>query len=282
MKKPNVLVVSHDAGGANILLKWCLEYQNRCAFQYCLRGPALNLYHAMNLHGPLVKYFKDVKPDYVITSTGWQTDFEKNAILYAKNNFIKVASYLDHWVNYKSRFEVSGMTILPDEIWTHDSESKKIAFKQFSKDVGKIRFIKDRHFKELKKNVLAQYKITNNRNNVLICLEPIRQDIDVLSCYKILVSYLKNNYFDNKIIIRDHPSSCDTYMGNLVELLKPNFNVVVSQQDLDSDLAISKVVFGYQSSVLIYALKLKLKAISYYPSDKLKPQLPHGEILYIS
>ena len=142
----NTLIVSHDAGGAFLLSKWCRDWENKCEFVYYLNGPAIDI-------------FKNIIPDIcnlenidwkevsrVITSTGWQTTFEVDAVKVAKNKGIYVVSYLDHWANYTSRFLIDGNLHLPNEIWVADNEAKLIAEKEFYNKPIEYRFIRNRHF----------------------------------------------------------------------------------------------------------------------------------------
>ncbi len=40
---------------------------------------------------------------------------------------MRSAVWLDHWVNYPTRFVLDGDTILPDELWVADEHAARIA-----------------------------------------------------------------------------------------------------------------------------------------------------------
>jgi len=274
-----VLIVSHDAGGANLLAHWCKKWRTRVKFIYKVAGPAVKIFNSLNLVKKCLEQFPDpVLVDAVVTSTGWQSNIEYEAIQWARQHDIQSASYLDHWVNYQDRFIRGGNTIYPDEIWVGDQDALSLAKELFSLKDIKFRFMRNQYFCELKQQVESQ---VSKADSILICLEPIRNGISYSEVYPSLVQYLSSSkYQKNSVVIRNHPSGTDTGLELLKELLMPKFNVIISQQALWQDLTCACAVVGYQSSVLAYACYLKITAISYFPVDKLEPILPHKDIEY--
>ncbi len=279
MNLQTVLIVSHDAGGANLLAYWCKKWQSRVNFIYKVAGPALNIFKSLDLGETCIEqYPSPALVDAVVTSTGWQSNFEYEAIQWAGQHNIRSASYLDHWVNYQERFIRSRTAIYPDEIWMGDRDAHNMAKEVFSLKNIKLRFMRNQYFCDLKKQVASH---ATKADSIIICLEPIRNGISYSEVYPRLVQYLSNSkYQAEKVVIRDHPSGTDTGIELLKELLMPQFNVTISQQALWQDLAFASAVVGYQSSVLAYACYLKITAISYFPADKLEPILPHKDIEY--
>ena len=92
---------------------------------------------------------------------------------------------------------------------------------------------------------------------------------------------IRDRYKNMDIVIRDHPSAINTGLSLLMKKLLVYFNVQISKNELWQDLAEAKIVMGYQSSVLVYASYLNMPAISYFPTYKLEPILPHKIIKYI-
>ena len=77
MKK--IAIVSHDAGGAEILSSWLKNQE----FEYStvIKGPAIPIYQKKcikNTGHNLIKAI--VESDLLITSTSWQSELEKEAI----------------------------------------------------------------------------------------------------------------------------------------------------------------------------------------------------------
>lgn len=280
MNLKTVLIVSHDAGGANILALWCRQWKQKLNFVFKLSGPAVTIFN--NEIPDLVNistYPETGSIQGVITSTGWQSNAEFEAIEWAKVHHIPVASYIDHWVNFKTRFERRNLFVLPDEIWVADQEAMNIATKEFSNFTVSFRYIKNRYFTRLKRAV-SRSDITSD--SLLICLEPIRDNITFDDVYSNLANYLAGSIYKNmKLVIRDHPSSVDTGLTILLDKLKKDFNITISNNELSRDLSRAAAVVAYQSSVLIYASYLGIEAISFFPVKKMEPILPHKVIQYI-
>jgi len=278
MKRQTILIASHDAGGAHVLSHWCRSYESLLDFEYYLAGPAITIFQQQSLAGSIVTEYKTRSFDGVVTSTGWQTRFEKDVVYWAKQNDIPVASYLDHWVNYADRFDLG---CLPNELWVPDQEAIRVAKNTFTHADVKIRLMKNRYFTSLKHKVKSDHSDLSS-DHILICLEPIRNGYGLKDAYDTLSKYLMNHYPKNqKIVVRDHPSGAETQMDYLVDVLSQSFQVMESESTLESDLAHALAVFGYQSSVLAYANYLGMPAISYFPKDFMEPILPHKDIEYI-
>ena len=114
MNTAKVLIVSHDAGGAYLLSKWCRDWDSRLDFSYYLAGPAVDIFSEAIEGINILDNVDWAEVTHVITTTGWQTEFEKQAINIANNKNIYVVSYLDHWANYLERFIYHGKSIFPD------------------------------------------------------------------------------------------------------------------------------------------------------------------------
>ena len=124
--KPMVAIVSHDAGGAEILSSWLL----RCPEQYCLvlDGPAMAVFQKKIGNYKISSLREAIdRCDWVLCGTSWQSNLERQTIALAKTAGKRVVSFLDHWVNYKERFQEQGVTVVPDEIWVGDSDAEKMA-----------------------------------------------------------------------------------------------------------------------------------------------------------
>ena len=84
-----------------------------------------------------------------MTSTSWGSDLEREVIKIALDKKIRVAAYLDHWVNYLERFLQNGTFILPDEIWTGDEVALNLARIIFGNTP--VRLVKNEYFESVKK-----------------------------------------------------------------------------------------------------------------------------------
>ena len=73
------------------------------------------------------------KSSIVVTGTGWASDLEHLARQLAFSRNIRSVAVLDHWVNYRERFERNGNLQLPEEIWVSDTEAAALASRMFPK-----------------------------------------------------------------------------------------------------------------------------------------------------
>ncbi len=123
-----ILIVAHDAGGANNIAGW-LRKNSQQPCRFLLEGPALKVFEEFK---PQVEGREVLQGDLkgiecILTGTGWKTDLEKSAIASGKKRGVRVISFLDHWSNYRKRFEFQGSYAFPDEIWLGDDFALEMA-----------------------------------------------------------------------------------------------------------------------------------------------------------
>ncbi len=121
-----VFIVSHDAGGAEILSAWCKTHADRYDMTVCVDGPARVIFerdHPDAKHASLQDILLLNRDDLVLTGTSLRSDHERQAIRLARQCRVPSASFLDHWVNYRRRFGSADdwRDGLPDEIWIGDA-----------------------------------------------------------------------------------------------------------------------------------------------------------------
>ena len=102
-----VVVVAHDAGGAEILSS--LVRRERAAdlrqHVFVLEGPARQIF-AAKLGAPENLPLDEAlaMSSSVLCGTGWQSMLETDAIALARAQDKRSVAFLDHWVNYRERF----------------------------------------------------------------------------------------------------------------------------------------------------------------------------------
>ena len=116
-----------DAGASNLIYYWYLNNKKNYKFSFNLSGPAKKIFKKNN-----TKINKKI--DFIITGSGKNNNKYIKEILFGKHNNIKTISFVDHYVNYYKRFFYNQSLILPDEIWTFDKYSYKLAKKTFSEN----------------------------------------------------------------------------------------------------------------------------------------------------
>lgn len=116
-------IVAHDAGGAEILSSLVRRqgsaYRSQCVF--VLAGPARGIFErklGAVATVPLEEALSQAST--LLCGTGWQSDWEVDAIIAARRQGKQSVAFLDHWINYRERFVRGGSMHLPDEIWVGD------------------------------------------------------------------------------------------------------------------------------------------------------------------
>ena len=100
------LIVCNDASSAFMMASYFFYSKKKIIT--VLTGPAIKVFKQFNLK---YKNFDKKKLKNLVkqsikvyTGTGWQTNLEKKTIFLSKKNGVKVTSFVDHWVNYETRF----------------------------------------------------------------------------------------------------------------------------------------------------------------------------------
>ena len=279
-----ITIVSHDSGGAEIISE---IYKRKKNHLFCLRGPAVSIFKKKNKKLKLSSLKKSIKKsNLVITGTSWPSKFEVNAIKYARENNIKVVTYLDHWIHYKMRFYIKNKIFLPNEIWVGDKIAYKIAQKNFP---GKIIKIKKNYYFNNKINTIIKLQRKISPKNLLYICSPLVKN-KFYKNNKLLFKYKENdllNYFlkninklkieFKKIIIRPHPSE---NIKKYIWTKKIFKNVVISNKNsLEKDICSAKFIFGYNSNPLVIGIRCKKKVCNVSPAGKKVNILPFKKIL---
>lgn len=286
-----ILVVSHDAGGAE-LLSCFLKFKNM-KFDYFLKGPAKKIFEK-NFGRKFIN-FKDVElkkkilnSSLVLTGTSWSSNLEKKTIKFCKSKNIRVISYIDHWVNYKERFVLKKNFYLPDILWTHDEISKKIAQKQFNIPIINK---KNYYLRKIKDEFLEISKTKKNKKiyEFLFLSEPIKEHnsklgFDEYSCLKKFLDFVCKLNKKHKILIRMHPYEKLIKYNKILNFSRyKKLHIYFSKNStLTEDIFYSKNVVGINSMAMAVAIMLNNKKVfCCLDSKKNLCQLPYKKIKYI-
>jgi hypothetical protein len=288
-----ICVVSHDAGGAEIISSYIRQEGLECL--YVLDGPAIKIFNR-KLGKLKNNKLEDVidNVDWILCGTGWQSDLEWDAINLAKKSNIKSIAYLDHWVNYPARFIRHGITCLPNEIWVGDKYSEKIARNTFPEVTIKLE--DNVYFKDVKREIVAIGRSGNEirtRVRALYVCEPIREH--ALSEYgdEYYWGYVEEDalryFLDNiqllnesveSLLVRPHPSdSIDKYDGIISE-----YDLPISRggdKTLFEEVAESDIVVGCESMAMVIGLLAGKRVVSCIPPEGKECELPQPEIEYL-
>ena len=169
-----ICIVSHDAGGAEILSSFVRQTTPRCLFS--LEGPALNIFRRkLSICETLSLETALEQAEWLLCGTSWQSDLEWRAIAIARKQGKRSVAFLDHWVNYRERFIRNGIEHLPDELWVGDAEAEAIAIRLFPRVT--VRYVENPYFSDLRKE-LPQLRRAEKSNaqslNVLYVCQILR------------------------------------------------------------------------------------------------------------
>ena len=285
-----VAIVSHDAGGAEILSSWLLRSDNLCSV--VLEGPAIAIFDKKCFGAEKLTLVEAItKCDWLLCGTGWASNLERKAIRLGRQQGKKTVAFLDHWVNYKERFEdADNILILPDEIWVGDEQAQRIAETEFPNIPVKLQI--NPYFEDLRRD-LAEVKTNKsptNKVSILYVCEPIAEhaylkygnelhwgytEEDALKYFLEHIDSLHLNI--EHITIRPHPSEkLDKYQW--VESLEPSLIKFGGADSLIYEIAEADLVVGCHSMAMVVALLAGKRVISCIPPEGLSCQLPQAEI----
>ena len=286
-----IAIVSHDAGGAEILSSWLRRYQ----YSYCLvlDGPAkdifrrkIGLMHITSLSNAIEQ------SDWILCGTSWQSNLERQAIKKSKRAKKKVVVFLDHWVNYSERFVENGITEFPDEIWVGDIYAERIACSILPRALIKLK--PNPYFEDLQQefcNTTKDFPSLKDCSVLYVC-EPIREhaliqygDENHLGYTEkdALLFFLQNlnilGFSINNIKIRPHPSeSLNKY--DWTKLSSPLVEIGGNKTLLE-EISEADVVVGCESMAMVVGLLANRIVFSSIPPNGKSCSLPYLKIRHI-
>lgn len=285
--KSNVLVIAHDAGGAEIIAAYISVHPEK-NFTCFAGGPALNIFRreriACRVLGNTQHTIKRVIKTHadasmVLLGTGWMTRIEAWSLEAAKKEGMKTICYLESWVNYRERFgypKKGWKKDLPDEIWVGDKYAQVIAEKYFSTHV-KVRLVPNQYFKNLQSRAKVLRREFSHPEGVLFLSDAVpgvEQTLETL-----LIQLCKMKYPET-VRIALHPADHRDRYGVLIEQYRERLHLVRSQKvDLVRNLLSARVVIGAETVALVVSVLLRKTTICI--TEKRKRTLPFPEIIYV-
>jgi len=289
-----ILIVSHDAGGAEVITAW-IKNNNFHQYAYCLQGPAQSIF-SRKLLGMRTYDCNEIdlsQFDLVLTGTSWSSELERRMILQTKENGIKTAAYLDHWVNYRERFGYPSkgwLENLADEIWCGDEYAMEIC-RDCGIPVQKLRLVENEYFCQIREEAEA-YKNEVVPKSILYICEPVGEHMKKEHGDEFYLGYnefsalesffktlLKSDMSSYRITLRLHPSENDGKYDFIVNRFKNELQIEISHDThLYMDIQHAEIVVGCESMALVVAVELNKKVFSVIPPHGLPCRLPHSEI----
>jgi hypothetical protein len=285
----HVAVISHDAGGAEILSSW-LSRAN-CVASVVVSGPAEAIFRRKCPCAEFLTLDDALeKSDWLLCGTGWQSSFERKAIARGRALGKKTVAFLDHWVNYRERFDEAGVSVLPDEIWVGDADAERIARAQF--DVTPVLLQSNPYIEDLLAEIARTQTVpsASTASRILYVCEPVAEhalaqygnerhwgytEHDALFFFLTNVAALGQPI--DAITIRTHPSEpVDKYQwAQDFAALPIQFG---GKHTLLEETLAADIVVGCESMAMVVGLLAGKRVISAIPPEGRRCQLPHQEI----
>ena len=242
----HILICASDPGGAEVLSSWTKQQAQN--FDYLLSGPALEIFKR-KIPGisTLIKP-EEINHELVISSLGWQTDFEFEILSMASNSGAKVAIFLDHYGSY--RLSRKSKAIKVDWVIAFDQISQEKAMNEISG--ATILRIPNLYEREIIKKISGIKQSTSVENEILFLTEPNIEngeygDLDSLVFLFELLR--KSKMLNISILIRLHPSEeIDKYIDSIPsDFTSVRFS---KGRTLDYDIGTSNYVVGCYTTAL--------------------------------
>lgn len=281
-------IVSHDAGGAEVLASYVARNGIDCCF--VLDGPARAVF-ARRL-GPietvdLETAIRDC--DTLICGTSWQSDLEWQALAAARAAGRKTVSFIDHWGHYRERFVRDGRQVLPDEIWVGDETALEMAQPLFPD--SRVRLQPNPYFDDIR-DQLSQHTSPPEGEGlaILFLCEPLSEhgrkefgdelhwgytEFDALR-------YLFQNCAtlggqSTRLVIRPHPSEAP----GKYDAIAAEFGAMArvgGDRPLLAEIMSADIVAGCQSMAMVIGLIANKRVVAAIPPGGLPCALPQREI----
>lgn len=289
-----VAIVAHDAGGAEILASYVAQNNIRC--KWVLEGPAVNVFKRRFGTVEMCTLEEAISAcDWCLCGTGWQSDLEWRAIEQAHNAQKRVVAFLDHWVNYRQRFERNGIQHLPDELWVGDVDAERLA-REYFPGIS-VQLVANPYFIELKQQIagleMSQGSVSDVGKRVLLVCDNIsdhaRQrygderywgytEFDAIEYFLENINVLGDPV--ERVVIRPHPSDISGKYDRILD----KYAGIVQLSDgrpLIEEIAGSDVVVGCESMALVIGLLAQKKVVSCIPPGGPVCRLPQTDILHL-
>lgn len=296
----SVAVCAHDAGAASHLSAWLTPYQRQ--IRPCLAGPAQKIFESQLK--PFSQYSLENSisgASLLISGTGWSSSLEHNSRVLAREYGIPIVAVVDHWVNYRSRFNFGGKEVLPDQLWVADMDAKALALRDLP-EVPVLQ-LKNQWLSELTKTVSTLRLCSSRRpaRRLIYFLEPIRSlwtggpwdnekgEIQGLRYWhQQLPLLVENGWIEpiqklDKIYLRPHPSDYYGKYQAIIDEFSQDLPIELDQSNsLAASLAWADITFGCETQALVAALACGLPAFSTIPPWASSCRLPHSSLNHLS
>jgi len=284
-----IAIIAHDAGAANHIFAWIrsgIIDPNR--LQLSLSGPALDIYkntHPQFQNIAFDKVFSNASK--VISGTGWSSDIEHQARKKTKELGLKSIAVIDHWTNYRARFNRNEEEILPDQIWVSDEYAVALCRRHLPEleVIQQPNALLEEQLAEIKTKPIMQHEA-----RLLFVMEPARSswgygmlqgEFQAFDYFAQHINLLDISLEDD-IVIKPHPSDPPRKYKCLIDQY-PHLNLIIDEHSSLSELiASAATVVGCQTYAMVIALYADKKVISVLPPNAPNCVLPQKGIIHLT
>lgn len=281
-------LVCHDAGAANIAFAW-IGREVRVPVRAYIEGPARAIWERSFPEQALAGSLDDALSDAaaLLSGTGWASDLEHRARLLALERGIVSLAVVDHWVNYRARFEREGRVVMPDAVIVTDHWAEAEARMRFgSTPIG---LWPNRYFE---REVEAIAPIPAD-GDILYIGEPARDDwgrgqpgeFQALDFFMSALSVIEGAQ-GRRLRIRPHPSEDAGKYAAVIE----KYNAIMGGLDyaqiddvpsLAASISKANITVGMGSAAMVVALASGRRVYGSLPPWAPPCSLPHDGILHL-
>lgn len=287
-----VAIVAHDAGGAELVA----SYARRAGLQGVVvaAGPATAVVDAQLRSWPRRPLEEAIAAcRWVLTGTSWQSDVEWTAIGLARQAGRPVATFLDHWVNYRERFVRAGGERWPDQVWVADRLAEGIAKRDLPSLA--LRLAGNPYLDDIRERLawLRASRALAQRPYVLYVCEPVREHAMRQNGNERHWGYTEEEaieyFFDRRssvgladwpVVLRPHPAEPAGKYDWAVRRWPAA--TIGGQAALLDEVVDAAALAGCESMAMVIGLVAGKRVVSCIPPGGRRCSLPHPEIEILS
>lgn len=262
MKKKKVLVVTHDAGGSEIIAAYVKANRAKYKLHVYTNGPGARIFRRLKIPfhrtsenraeiRKIIRYHSDYS-FALLALPGWMTRIEITALEEAKRAGLKTVVYLEDWRMYRERFgylKRDWKKRLPDELWAGDRPAYELARKQFKGLPISVQYVRNEYFR----SVIKRYRLLRKRGyarRILFLSSAWGRD----GVFANLIKCLSESDVRATVRIRFHPADDRRRYDAVIRRYRGRVSVEKSsEKNVAKDLARAQVVVGAQTAVLAIA-----------------------------
>ena len=214
---------------------------------------------------------------FVVTGTGWMTDSEHRARLFASANAIPSAAVVDRPFNVRERFVRRGVQQLPSEFWVvDDSSSEAVAEMAPGIPIIKLENAYEDSVVERVRALSDRGPMGRPGKNVLFLSEPVRgltkarEEPAEFRALRYLVEHMEQLTCGSttSLSIRLHPAESPFRYSSIAGELGMDVRVVNQEvEPLEDSLAWADIVAGISSSTMRIAYQSGKRVVCCLPPE---------------